>query len=338
MIGEERSFYFLKFPSAAISEYWTSPKNPTGKACVAVYFGDTNASEIRGRVFSKIPRSENVSWLNLKLNSNHAGWNGLEAFFTACEQIPENNLFVVFHQEEVLFLKPVSKIEDLSEDARNEYIKRWGGGHHSPPWPKICYVDEVFPRGDNKRYVRWELPFVLATSNANQSFNRGTCRRYTQVFHLNALWSLFGKTVSSPKEAKDVLHNLGPIELETLLFLNLHHRGHFCPANRGSTIPDVDIVVENRATALIEDHGLDQVKFDKVATTFQVKHDVDSIPDNGVDYVVALRGPSHPKLRDARWLMKATATNEKCFRWVRNALWWTGWSSQTWEAIQSDYA
>ena len=117
MTDEERSFYFLKFPNADISRYWTSANNPTGKACVAVYFGDTKATEIRDRIFSKMPRSENVSWLNSKLETKHSRWNDLEAFFAACEQTRENNLFVVFHQDEVLFLKPTSKIEDLNEEG-----------------------------------------------------------------------------------------------------------------------------------------------------------------------------------------------------------------------------
>src|SRR6266480_1499158 len=312
----EQRFYFLKFPDDDIADYWTSGNNPTGEKCVAVYFGDAKAQEIREKTVAD----------KLELGQRRGGLN---TFFTACELAPGQTAFVVFQDEHVRFLKPKSEVQDLSDAWRNEYNKRWTRQAQvdgKEQYPKVCYTIEM------KHLVRWQLPYVLATSDADQSLNRVTCRQYSKPCHLNALKRVFGQALPRPNDARSLLENLGPIELETLVFLIFHHRGLFCPANRGSTIKNVDILVYHWDRPSGDFPGLGPVRFNEQATMFQVKHGSASVPKN-IDYLVTLHGPSDPKVLDGEWLMRATTTNDDCFQWLKNALSWTGWSGAVWDEV-----
>ena len=315
-------FFFLKFPSEEVADYWVNGDNPTGKRCVAVYFGSKNAEERRSE------------WKSNRLGGSERQ-GGLDDFFSACETSHEDTVFVVFLHDDVAFLRPTSKIQDLSEDWRRSYNATWGRTVHDgkEEFPKICETEEV------KRTPRWKLPYVLATSNADQGLNRRTCTRYSKTFHLNALRRVFNQQIERPTDARILLENLGPIELETLVFLNLHHRGIFSPANRGSTIKGVDILAytENRDHVGIPE--LSPVTFKKSPTRFQIKHTVATIPanDDDYDYLVALEAPSSPKLLDGGWVMRATSTQDDCYQWLKNTLSWTGWSSEEWDEIRKKY-
>ncbi len=72
----------MKFPNQAIEDYWISGLNPTGEKCVAIYFGDTKAQEIRDKIAVG------------KLELGQRG-GGLDTFFTACELVP-GSLFSPF--------------------------------------------------------------------------------------------------------------------------------------------------------------------------------------------------------------------------------------------------
>jgi len=351
-VKTKHRFFFLKMVSEPITRYWlglneSGPKFPDTPH-LAVYFGSTRAEDIRKRVNDGKAFSEQDIKDWLKDNEGGTNWEDLRNFFLACERDHEEVVIVVFTSDQVFFLEPdgagIRDLETRELKEHLEYLKRLSRddrrvlyGKEDFQKPKVCKV-----RGFKYKY-KWDTPFVLATSNAYRGLNQRTFREYKCVGHRDAISHCLELDFKKPENGEELLIHLGPVELETLVFLNFHERGFHVPANRGSTIPDVDIVVKSPNTDLWNDDLFSRVIHRNNRSLFQVKIEAKrsdyrdlkkKLPDANL---ITL---THPKDRTKGWLgpdwlLRLMSEAERCRERLETELEWLGLNEDEWRKLHS---
>ncbi|MHA1131765.1 MAG: hypothetical protein ACTSQI_14245 [Candidatus Helarchaeota archaeon] len=318
--------------SNSLVKYWLQldgERNLYGKPAAVIFFGKVTTAECK----------ELIHLSKEEINKKHIHSNHIPSYKNLQDQIKHfieaadtrNTKFITLatNLNRIFIYEPISEVFDMPADKFDEYdsdLKRLGISSEKPiediAIPKIVFVNII------RTKKLGAIPYVLRTLQTNNYLTKGTCRQIDFEKNqgaIQAIKMLCDEEVTVPRSIDQLFNLLGPVQLETLVFLILINAGLFSPARRGGTLAKIDIIGQNHSGTKIDIGQNPVVTFEAGdSKTFQVKRTAVTKAVKGADWTIALKfiGKDKKKILTSEWLYDVIKRQTETINWLENSFRW----------------